>query len=165
MTVTNDDMENAIESIKWINKEFAMQIIADSLSDYMKSLIIIDEVCKTTNSVEAVALLSGIINWFSKKECHLLLATHYLELGYFENVLFYTMKGLKIDEIKSILNKNYIKENELENKIKIINQLTEYKAVLDKEKKVVLNAIQISEILGLEKDIIEYAKGLLGTCK
>ena len=39
MTVTNDDMENAIESIKWINKEFAMQIIADSLSDYMKSLI------------------------------------------------------------------------------------------------------------------------------
>ena len=39
MTITNADMENAVESIKWINKEFAMQIIADTLSDYMKSLI------------------------------------------------------------------------------------------------------------------------------
>ena len=39
MTVTDTDMENAIESVKWINKEYAMQIIADSLTDYMKNLI------------------------------------------------------------------------------------------------------------------------------
>ena len=39
MTVTDTDMENAIEAVKWINKEYAMQIIADSLTDYMKNLI------------------------------------------------------------------------------------------------------------------------------
>tara|TARA_B100000902_G_scaffold115265_1_gene116141 strand:+ start:1157 stop:1855 length:699 start_codon:yes stop_codon:yes gene_type:complete len=39
MTITNADKTNADESVKWINKEFTLQIMADTLSDYMKSLI------------------------------------------------------------------------------------------------------------------------------
>ena len=55
MTITNADMENAVESIKWINKEFAMQIIADTLSDYMKSLI----TCLNTKELSKSESLTG----------------------------------------------------------------------------------------------------------
>ena len=39
MKVIDEDLVNAVEAVKWINKEYAMQIIADTLSEYMKSLI------------------------------------------------------------------------------------------------------------------------------
>ena len=39
MTIKEEDMTNAIASVDWINKSFALQVISDSLSDYMKQLM------------------------------------------------------------------------------------------------------------------------------
>ena len=39
MTIKEEDMANAVASVDWINKAFALQIISDTLSDYMKQLI------------------------------------------------------------------------------------------------------------------------------
>ena len=39
MTIKEEDMANAVASVDWLNKAFALQIISDTLSDYMKQLI------------------------------------------------------------------------------------------------------------------------------
>jgi hypothetical protein len=39
MTIKDEDLQNAVASVEWINKENTLAIMADTLSDYMKNLI------------------------------------------------------------------------------------------------------------------------------
>ena len=39
MTIKDEDLQNALASVEWINKENTLAIMADTLSDYMKTLI------------------------------------------------------------------------------------------------------------------------------
>ena len=39
MKITEEDTKNSIASVEWINKAFALQVISDTLSDYMKQLM------------------------------------------------------------------------------------------------------------------------------
>ena len=133
----------------------AMEKISD------KSLYLIDEFARTTNSIEAKALVSAVLKIFSKEETlYSYLSTHLMDLPQFDEISFYRMKGLNYTEYKKYYDRklNY----SLHDRIKLINSFMCYEVVeTDKDDKS-CDALKIADTLGLNPDIIECARQYLG---
>lgn len=126
-----------------------------------KSLYLIDEFARTTNSYEAVALISALLKEFTEeKNTFAILSTHFMGLPDLKELSFYKMKGVDYEEYE----KYYQKENiyTLLERIQLINSFMLYKVVPDEDKSPSFDAIKIAEILGLDKSTVEHAYRYLG---
>ncbi|MEF3279627.1 MAG: hypothetical protein K6357_01485 [Elusimicrobiota bacterium] len=122
-----------------------------------KSLLIMDEFAKTTNVMEATALLNSIIEDLSERNnIYLFFATHFSDISYFKNIDFLRMKGFnKIKYLKYFQEK---KDLGITDKIKIINRFMDYEIIRVKDSKIKgSDAIDIAHILGVDIKICENA--------
>ena len=122
-----------------------------------KTLFIIDEFAKATNSREAIALLSAILKTFSENsDIYMFLSTHFLELPKLKNTSFYKMKGLDYSGYE----KYYTKERDysLDERIRFINRYMRYEVIPDDSIVKQYDALNVANILGFDKKILSYAK-------
>jgi DNA mismatch repair ATPase MutS len=125
------------------------------------TFLLIDEFAKTTNSTEAKALISALLMSFSQKETlHCFLSTHFMELPDFIGVSFYKMKGFSQSAYKKLYVKNI--QLTLNERIRLINSFMQYEVVKNENSDKSNDAIMIADILGLDEEIIAYAKNYLG---
>lgn len=164
---------NLFESINYIGEDLSSKVEGLSsfgfeihnLSEALKnennnSLMLIDEFAKTTNSLEAKAIIAAMLKSFSLNESiTCFLSTHFMELPQFNEVSFYKMKGLDYEEYKKYYTKE--KQYSLSERIKIINSFMRYEVVKSDSKEKTYDAIKIADILGLDKEIINYTKEFL----
>jgi len=125
------------------------------------TLYIIDEFAKTTNSTEAYALNSALLESFSRqKSFWSFSSTHQENLPPLKNVSYWSMKGL--DHLKySEYFYNEFKGNQSD-RIKLINKYMNYhiqpKHSGSEESR---DALKIARILGLDSKTLEYAEKYL----
>jgi DNA mismatch repair protein MutS2 len=154
--------EGVTEKIEGLSSfGFEIHNLSRSISSEGKnSLLLIDEFGKTTNSLEAKALIAAMLKSFSRNEkLYCFLSTHFMELPAFENVSFYKMKGLNYSAYKKYYDKN--KQYSLKERIVLINSFMEYEVVKSSNKDLAYDAIRIADTLGLNEEIIDYAKDYL----
>jgi len=124
------------------------------------TLLLIDEFAKTTNSIEAKAIIAAMLKSFSqKKNVYSFVSTHFMELPEFEKVSFYKMKGLDYSEYEKYYNKE--KQYSLHERIKLINTFMQYEIIKTGNKDRTFDAIKIADTLGLNEEIIRYTKEYL----
>lgn len=154
-----EDLSEKIEGLSSFGFEIHNLLKAINNFDN-KTLLLIDEFAKTTNSIEAKALIAAMLKSFSNKEyVYTFLSTHFMELPEFENVSFYKMKGLNYSEYKKYYDKE--KQYSLSDRIKIINTFMRYEILKTGNKDQTYDAIKIADILGLNEEIINYTKEYL----
>lgn len=120
------------------------------------NLLIMDEFARTTNSIEAKALLNAIVEYLSQnKNCYVFISTHFMDLNKLPNIKFYKMKGLNYQEFKKV----YIdKDLSLDQRITLINSFMTYEIEENTKYKPIYDALNIAKILGLNQQILELAK-------
>ena len=164
---------NVFENINYIGEDLSEKVEGLSsfgfeihnLSKAIKNfdnntLLLIDEFAKTTNSIEAKAIIAAMLKSFSKKEnVYTFLSTHFMELPEYKNVSFYKMKGLNYSEYKKYYDKE--KQYSLSERIKIINTFMRYEIIKTGSKDQTYDAIKIADTLGLNEEIINYTKEYL----
>ena len=144
---------------------FAMEIVnfLDAKKDDTgKSLYLMDEFAKTTDSDEATALISAVIKDFSDNpRTTAFISTHFKGLPEIKNVSFYRMKGLDRDEYEKWYKKEY--SYTLIERIRLINSFMKYEVIPDTPDHITSDALKISEMLGLDsttvKNAAKYLKG------
>lgn len=154
--------ENLSEKVEGLSSfGFEIYSLTKTIKKFeQKSLVLIDEFAKTTNSIEAKAIIAAMLKSFSKKEtvCSFL-STHFMELPEFKNVSFYKMKGLNYSEYKKYYDKE--RHYSLSERIKLINSFMQYEVIKTSNKEHTYDAIKIADTLGLDKEIINYTKQYL----
>tara|TARA_B100000035_G_scaffold99142_1_gene84140 strand:+ start:7475 stop:8176 length:702 start_codon:yes stop_codon:yes gene_type:complete len=68
MTIKDEDLQNAVASVEWINKENTLAIMADTLSDYMKSLITCLNTKELTKDMFGIVAVTPKIYFEGKKK-------------------------------------------------------------------------------------------------
>lgn len=155
-----EDLSEKVEGLSSFG--FEIHNLTKAIKKFDKnSLLLIDEFAKTTNSIEAKAIIAAMLKSFSQKEtvCSFM-STHFMELPEFENVSFYKMKGLDYSEYKKYYDKE--KQYSLSERIKLINTFMRYEVIKTGSKDRTFDAIKIADTLGLNEEIITYTKEYLG---
>ena len=155
-----EDLSEKVEGLSSFG--FEIHNLTEAIKGFdKKSLLLIDEFAKTTNSIEAKAIIAAMLKSFSqKKKVYSFLSTHFMELPEFENVSFYKMKGLNYSEYKKYYDKE--KQYSLSERIKLINTFMRYEITKTDSKDRTYDAIKIADTLGLNKEIINYTKEYIG---
>lgn len=138
---------------------FKLTNVLDTLSEPV--LIMIDEFARATNSIEAEALTSAILQTFSEKNTvNAFLSTHFTNLLFPARASLYRMKGLKYEAFEQ----DYSKHENLNiyDRIKILNQHNDYSIVKDTTDLPFYDALRIAESLGLNTELIHRARNILG---
>jgi DNA mismatch repair protein MutS2 len=123
-----------------------------------KTLYIIDEFARTTNSREAFALTGALLEHFSEQiDIWSFSSTHQEELPLLENVSYWMMKGLDYMKYGEYFHKDF--KGDLQERIALINNYMDYRIEPISDNSVKSrDALKIADILGLDSDLIEYAK-------
>jgi len=122
-----------------------------------RTLFIVDEFARTTNSREAYALLCAVLKAFDENTgISALFSTHFMDLPQYENLVFYRMKGLDREAYRNYYHK--AADLTLPERIRLINNFMQYAAELDDRQNPPYDALLIAEILGLDLQIIENAR-------
>ena len=118
------------------------------------NLLLIDEFARGTNPEEGEALFHALINYFLNKNKDIVItATHFNPPKDIKNCSYFQMKGLH----KSL--DDDFKKMTMTEKLLYLSKAISYQPIeCDQSEKVPKSAILISELLGLESEIIEYAK-------
>ena len=155
-----EDLSAKVEGLSSFG--FEIYNLSEALKDQEKnSLLLIDEFAKTTNSLEAKAIIAAMLKSFSQNDTiTCFLSTHFMELPEFDKVSFYKMKGLDYAEYQRYYTKE--KQYSLSERIKIINSFMRYEIVKTDSKDKTYDAIKIADTLGLNEEIIKYTKEFLG---
>ncbi|MBI9100224.1 MAG: hypothetical protein JEY91_17210, partial [Spirochaetaceae bacterium] len=122
-----------------------------------RSLYIVDEFARTTNSIEAYALNSALLQWFS--ECphiYSFMSTHQENFPEFESVSNWSMKGLNYKKYKKYFHLDY--DCDLEERIQLITDYMDYGVEPEKTGEIRRDALKIADILGLNSEILNYAE-------
>jgi DNA mismatch repair ATPase MutS len=126
-----------------------------------RKLLFVDEFARTTNSKEAVALLSGLLAWLAERDgVRMLMATHYRPLPRLSGVAYYVMKGLTWDRFE----KKYADQLEadphapLAERVRNIQECIEYEVLVDTEGTRAYDALHVAAALGLDSDIVALAE-------
>ncbi len=128
-----------------------------------RTLYLIDEFARTTNSHEAAALISAILQLSGEHpDAYTFLSTHFMELPKLEHLSFYRMKGLNEEAYTTYFHRDV--HYDLLDRIRLINRFMEYEVMPDTAHKKSRDALKIAQILGLDQKIIHYAQEYL-TCK
>lgn len=121
-------------------------------------LIFSDEFARTTDSMQAWALLSSLIDFFSSQNIYFFVATHLSGLTQKTTVDFLSMRGFS----SSLYKKGGHDKLETQiHKIKAINRCMRYELVKNHEKRESGDALLVAEILGLHKKILSTARKYL----
>lgn len=131
-----DDVESG-ESY-YISEIKSLKRIIDGLNTNVRSLCLIDEILKGTNTIERIAASASILKYFSNENCMVLVATHDIELTeitaqYFDNYHF----------------QEHINDNGISFDYKIYNGFATTK-----------NAIQLLNFMEFDHEIISQANKL-----
>jgi DNA mismatch repair ATPase MutS len=137
---------------------FGREMIAlrDAISarDGAKTLLLIDEFARTTGSVEAVALIAGLLDFLNRStQIHSLFATHYASLPPFPRIRAYRTKGIDWQRLS-----NLPPDGELAKRVEAINRCVSYELIPDSNGVPVVDAIRIAEQLGIDASIIRFAR-------
>ncbi|MGQ1910902.1 MutS-related protein [Marinifilum sp. RC60d5] len=110
-------------------------------------LILVDELARTTNPVEGLAIVNALADIFYQNKIRSVITTHYSGLNsYFRKL---RVKGLD----KDFGNKVITQKN--------INSYMDYSLIEDNTGEVPHEALRIASLLGIDKEIIEGAKNQL----
>jgi DNA mismatch repair protein MutS2 len=141
---------------------FGLEIYAFSQAQQDRnSLTLIDEFARTTNSREALALISAVLRHLDgRADRYAFLATHYTALPALPHVATMRMKGL--DEEKYRAYHASHEELDILERIKLISQFMAYSVEEDPNQMATYDALKIAAILGLDQEIIESALAFLG---
>lgn len=125
------------------------------------TLVLIDEFARTTNSDEAFALLCGLIEYFGEKDgLTAFFSTHFQKIPDLNEVSTFRMKGLDHDRFRNEYS-NDIKRD-LRERINLINSFMEYVIIEDRDQRLSFDALNVADILGLDRNIIECSRKYMG---
>lgn len=110
-------------------------------------LILVDELARTTNPVEGLAIVNAVADIFYRNEVRSVITTHYSGLQACFRKL--RVKGLDKDFEEQIITQ------------KNINSYMDYSLVEDQNGEVPHEALRIASLLGINKEIIERAQNQL----
>jgi DNA mismatch repair protein MutS2 len=147
----NDESLNGLSS-------FGVEIMNMNDADLSgRTLFIVDEFARTTNSVEAYGLNSALLQWFSeRKSVYSFSSTHQDNLPGLPNISYWTMKGLDYEKYSRYYHKDF--SGDLNERINLINDYMDYGVEPQKESDIRKDALKIADILGLDSEIITNAK-------
>lgn len=123
-----------------------------------KTLYIIDEFARTTNSVEAYALNSALLEVFSESpDVWSFSSTHQENLPDFENISFWLMEGLDYEKYGKYFHSDF--NSDLADRTALINNFMDYriKPKTSRSQRS-RDALKIADILGLDSRMIKYAE-------
>jgi len=154
-----EDLSEKVEGLSSFG--FEIHNLSNAIKNFdTNTLLLIDEFAKTTNSIEAKAIIAAMLKSFSQKgNVYSFVSTHFMELPEFEKVSFYKMKGLNYSEYEKYYNKE--KQYSLHERIKLINTFMHYEIIKTGNKDRTYDAIKIADTLGLNEEIITYTKEYL----
>ncbi|GAB4032898.1 MAG: endonuclease MutS2 [Elusimicrobiota bacterium] len=121
-------------------------------------LIFADEFAKTTNSSQACALFSALIENFSASRVWLFAATHLGGITATRETDFLSMKGFDNDKYSSRKDLTCLSEIE---RLKLINKHMDYTLIRNRRQMSFYDALNIARLLGLDEDIVNSAKKYL----
>ncbi len=135
--------------------------LINALKEPSKStLLLADELAKTTNATEAKAILYGLLQIIVENyNITGFFATHFINLPQIDGVLKCKMKGLNQEAYQT-----YHKSNDtdsIQEKIKLINSFMQYEVVNDCGISSDFDALIIAQMLGLNPEIIKHANNYL----
>jgi len=154
-----EDLSEKVEGLSSFG--FEIYNLTKAIKDLdSNTLLLIDEFAKTTNAIEAKAIIAGMLKSFSQKEkVSSFVSTHFMELPEFDKVSFYKMKGLDYSAYQKYYNKE--KQYSLRERIGLINTFMQYEIIKTSSKDRTYDAIKIADTLGLNEEIIRYTKEYL----
>ena len=150
-----DDNDASVDGLSSFGMEM-YNFIESTKEGTERSLYLLDEFARTTNTKEAEALISGILNSFVNSERYAFFSTHYMNLPASNNVSFYRMKGLNKTSFEEYYGNRM--KHDFKDRIKMINDFMEYEMVEDDGSEVAQDAISVAELLGMDNEIISKAK-------
>lgn len=118
-------------------------------------LIFADEFAKSTNSAQARALFSALIEKFSARRIWMFAATHLGEISATKETDFLSMKGFDNERYSSRKDLACLSESE---RLKLINRHMDYTLIRNRRQVSFYDALNIARLLGLDEDIINSAK-------
>ncbi len=119
-----------------------------------KGFILIDELARGTNPLEGYAISRALIEHLSESQFVTIITTHYDGLTNIEHVDHYQVRGLSSVDFSQL---------EGEKGMVLLHELMDYRlARVSQLKAIPKDAIRISEFMGLDKEIIDKAKVILG---
>jgi DNA mismatch repair ATPase MutS len=148
-----------IKGLSTFGQEMAVLIEAlQNKTENAYKLLLIDELARTTNSAEATALLSGLLQSLSQQTglCSYI-ASHYYGLPKLAHLAYYKMKGINW---AGLLDKERSTDRNLTERIQVIQKHMQYEIEPDNAKPD-RDAIRIARLLGLNSEIVDYAQQYL----
>lgn len=119
------------------------------------SLYFIDEFARTTNTVEAKALINAILEVFAaNKNVYAFFTTHFSDIKQNKGIMFCRMAGLKHEEFKKYITQN--NTDTLQNRLKAINKFMRFN-IAPHGSENAYDAVSIAVALGLDKNITGIA--------
>ena len=115
------------------------------------ALVLLDEFARTTQSREAEAILSAVLEALGRRPSVLALcSTHFRGVGRFQGVRYLRMKGLDRASLAG--------SGELRERIRAVNRCMDYRLVPDEGAQAASDAIAVAELLGLEATLARRAE-------
>ncbi|MDR1246342.1 MAG: hypothetical protein LBK57_04865 [Clostridiales Family XIII bacterium] len=123
-----------------------------------RALLLIDEIASATNPSEGRALTKGLIAYLSDKPYITLITTHFDHVAGGADIVNYQVRGLSgadLGELASALTGAGSDE-----RLKAIAALMDYRLdQVSREQETPKDALRIAEILGINKEILDLARG------
>lgn len=152
--------DDEIQGLSSFGKEI-YQFNAIEENNQRKRLILIDEFARTTNSLEASALLSGLLVYYSEiPQAHVFCSTHFMDLKVSENIKFFRMKGLNKEEYEHYYQAQ--KSRDIFDRIQFIHRFMEYDIEPESGLVPALDGIRVARLLGMNSNILDVAQSYLG---
>lgn len=156
-----EDKENFSKGLSSFGGEMISLRNATSLAKKSKGLIIFDEPARGTNPKEGVAIVKAMCEFFKKRDSVFLISTHFENIvdSHMEHFQIVGFEDVDFDALKasSSTDSMTLKKIKLGMDYRIKKVLTSSKIPQD--------AVNICELLGIDKEIIDYSKSLLKEVK
>lgn len=131
------------------------QLVEASVDFQAPTLVLFDEFARTTNSLEAEAILSAVLESLqAKPEVMAFFSTHFRGVRRLAGVRYLRMKGLN----RQGLDLDLASGKALNERIRLIDQRMEYHLVRDEGEADVSDAIAVASLLGLDPAIAHRAE-------
>ncbi len=120
-------------------------------------LILIDELARGTNPLEGYAISKALIEYLTQYRSKAVITTHFDGLTEVMHTTHYQVKGL------SDIDLSIVRERLNQHGVGLLHEYMDYRLVeVSQTKEIPKEAIRISELMGLNKEILDRAKEILG---
>lgn len=153
---TSDDHRRGLSS-------FAMEILRFKeafVQEDGASLLLVDEMARTTTAREAAAIVTGVLKALRrKKHTCAFISTHLTDLPRLDGIAYLRMGGLRPAALKGLVEEL---SGGLDDRIKAINGRMDFVVLTDDRKHRSSDGMVIAEALGLDSHILNEARRYLG---